>query len=747
MGACAQLGCWAMSGFKPDEAGSIVNVLAFLAGVLEGRSGGAIQTVSPTDGNGENGTFADILNKTAAGDGDAVNGPQLFAGDGALSALGVGETDIPAEQASGTVLSFRPNGADVSLDQDQSAANGPIPLLLSLRDGLEAGDVTLDDLERAFEQLKDVQPAGEHSNPAANPVADGDPTFVPGFFEPASEKLGLAPTAGLQNEGQVGLISADGEAPTGVIPIGNTQIFDGDGTVRPRPPEGNPTFFGPETARLEGTVPGHDTDFVVTPSEGAPPASTGGPVPVNGDQDTILPGPPDQHVLDSANPSSGTAGPTISSTDGDVNPVPSAVGEQETLPAGPGTARSPVVPPLDGDTAGQGSPRPENPSAVPSSDGAGRTLTTDTEFPEATRPVPDRSGVKPPLGASEQTIGTTLKAANEVGEPNVLDAAKNPVALEQTTAARSQEPARQPPAWIDAIIDAADRAGASAEDLAIRGSAVKPELVLPVQKSGATGLQDGNPLSETQSRSAEPFGRSLFAEESLKHSETWQNGNPVSSVPGGPQQMAKPDAHLTGAQSSAIKLEIADAASPILPAEMEGLLPEPDDALLLQTSGRTDSQLNAVKPVMAAQSGSQTTVTMDAVGLHIARMAQQKESRFEIRLHPSELGRIDVRLDINEQGEVKAHLIVERRETLDMLQRDSRELQRALTEAGLSADQNSLNFSMKHQNGEGFADGSGGRDSVGSLAQKDDTESDGITEAAARRAYVQSSDGALDISI
>ncbi len=42
-------------------------------------------------------------------------------------------------------------------------------------------------------------------------------------------------------------------------------------------------------------------------------------------------------------------------------------------------------------------------------------------------------------------------------------------------------------------------------------------------------------------------------------------------------------------------------------------------------------------------------------------------------------------------------------ETLDMLQRDSRELERALQQAGLQTDTGSLNFSLRGQQGQGEA--------------------------------------------
>lgn len=104
-----------------------------------------------------------------------------------------------------------------------------------------------------------------------------------------------------------------------------------------------------------------------------------------------------------------------------------------------------------------------------------------------------------------------------------------------------------------------------------------------------------------------------------------------------------------------------------------------------------------------------TQVPSAAIALQMARNLQKGISRFEIRLDPPEMGRIDVRMEIRKDGQVVAHMSVERPETLDLLQRDAKALQQALNNAGLQADGDSLNFSLKDgqddASGRAFADG------------------------------------------
>ena len=67
---------------------------------------------------------------------------------------------------------------------------------------------------------------------------------------------------------------------------------------------------------------------------------------------------------------------------------------------------------------------------------------------------------------------------------------------------------------------------------------------------------------------------------------------------------------------------------------------------------------------------------MSGLAVEIAATAQSGKSRFEIRLDPAELGRIDVRMDVDSKGQVTSHVTVERPETLAMLRQDAPQLQR-----------------------------------------------------------------------
>jgi flagellar hook-length control protein FliK len=83
--------------------------------------------------------------------------------------------------------------------------------------------------------------------------------------------------------------------------------------------------------------------------------------------------------------------------------------------------------------------------------------------------------------------------------------------------------------------------------------------------------------------------------------------------------------------------------------------------------------------------------------VEIATAAQAGTQRFEIRLDPPELGRIDVRLDLDRDGNVTSRMTVERADTLDLLKRDAAHLERALQQAGLKTSDTALEFSLRQQ--------------------------------------------------
>lgn len=119
--------------------------------------------------------------------------------------------------------------------------------------------------------------------------------------------------------------------------------------------------------------------------------------------------------------------------------------------------------------------------------------------------------------------------------------------------------------------------------------------------------------------------------------------------------------------------------------------------LQLGAAPAPNSAIAATAPQLNAMAATAAQVPVQAIAAEITANVQIGRSRFEIRLDPPELGRIDVRLDVDKQGNVVSHLIVEKASTLDFLRRDAQQLERALQDAGLKTSDNSLQFSLRDQ--------------------------------------------------
>ena len=101
------------------------------------------------------------------------------------------------------------------------------------------------------------------------------------------------------------------------------------------------------------------------------------------------------------------------------------------------------------------------------------------------------------------------------------------------------------------------------------------------------------------------------------------------------------------------------------------------------------------KAVHAAYQAPVQQINMPQVAFEVVRQFSQGASRFQIRLDPPELGRIDVRMQVDGDGNVHARMTVERAETLDLMQRDQRSLEKALAQAGLDSGKTNLEFSLR----------------------------------------------------
>ncbi len=104
-----------------------------------------------------------------------------------------------------------------------------------------------------------------------------------------------------------------------------------------------------------------------------------------------------------------------------------------------------------------------------------------------------------------------------------------------------------------------------------------------------------------------------------------------------------------------------------------------------------------------------------------------------------------MRLDVDRNGQVTSRLTVDRPETLDLLRRDSANLERALQDAGLKTADNGLQFSLRDQ-GFNRNDQAASLPDSARLIARDDTLP-AIFEATPRYRRPTGSAGGVDIRV
>lgn len=126
------------------------------------------------------------------------------------------------------------------------------------------------------------------------------------------------------------------------------------------------------------------------------------------------------------------------------------------------------------------------------------------------------------------------------------------------------------------------------------------------------------------------------------------------------------------------------------------------------------SQLSATRAQNGGTTGLPTAV--EQVLLQLSKNVKSGNDQMSVQLHPADLGTINIKLDFASNGSVSGTVTANNADTLAMLQKDSRSLERALQEAGLRADPGSLQFSLGGQQNPNNSGQAGYNSSSGSSA-------------------------------
>lgn len=412
-----------------------------------------------------------------------------------------------------------------------------------------------------------------------------------------------------------------------------------------------------------------------------------------------LPLPPVPLVATSSAPSEASPELTRSAKSGQVAQPQTQAGYAEPIPQDPLALDVPAAPAVS--VSPPPAPLSAKPAAVvPGSEPVSQPFDSPVQVPLATPtqgPSPAQTASPPltqtPLAEEEQGTPSTngpplgVTKANPPIRPNGLKSAPMAVTAGSATAPLgssdpdtatpllSEDPGPQAPSGVvgtasetkaDTEAQPSPKAGEASPK--VTGQAAVPTATNPVAPTSVRADQappqgvkpvDGSKTSET------------------KPSETREGGSATPVV----------DA-LVNADKQAVSSAVAPQVAATLP----------------QASPLADSA--------AAVPATATTTTVAHLSAAIAHKLGEKSSRFDITLDPEGLGRVNVQVNIGQDGRVSAALAFETSHAAAELRNRSEELRQALHQAGFDLSNNGLSFNVAQQ-------GTGGRGQWGDAPSRD----------------------------
>jgi flagellar hook-length control protein FliK len=291
--------------------------------------------------------------------------------------------------------------------------------------------------------------------------------------------------------------------------------------------------------------------------------------------------------------------------------------------------------------------------------------------------------------------------------PPLSDNAPSAIAANAATAAASAEVALQ--AGAAPLRQSATQTDAAPPETALGTAAAEtaPSPVIPAALGTQIPMQQKTSVSGT---SDDKFGKSDQSEKATQALSAQPNlAQATTAKPEGGNVGDAPKADGVGNASSAALTAPAVHDQSVVTTAVHPLSDSTETGSLM--TGALPSQLPpalaTAAPVgsLSVAAASNAPIPLSGLAVEIAASARSGKSHFEIRLDPADLGRIDVRIDVNRDGQITSHLRVEKAETLSMLRQDAPQLQRALDDAGFKTDHGGLQFSLRDQSSSGHGNG------------------------------------------
>jgi flagellar hook-length control protein FliK len=160
----------------------------------------------------------------------------------------------------------------------------------------------------------------------------------------------------------------------------------------------------------------------------------------------------------------------------------------------------------------------------------------------------------------------------------------------------------------------------------------------------------------------------------------------------GQETQPGPDPDRTGPRRILQRQPSLSRATSVLPTD-------PATQLLVLPPNRPEQVSSASAVPHPASASAPATHPGAQIAIQIAAALPHRIERLFVQLEPPALGRVEVRLEFSRDNRVTALIATDRHDTLDLLQRDSRGLERTLQDAGVRLGDGGLSFSLRQEQG------------------------------------------------
>ena len=261
--------------------------------------------------------------------------------------------------------------------------------------------------------------------------------------------------------------------------------------------------------------------------------------------------------------------------------------------------------------------------------------------------------------------------------------------------------------------------------LTSQGAETALKQALPESNSFAAATASVSQTADGKAASGSaPSGGAATSSAGIQDGASSQTGSQSSSGQGNGQQGQSGPQTQAAAQAASSSRELA--ASELLPEEFvqEMDLAEADAGDMQMTEAqRSAARADAALPAHLRGSAATQAAVLAQVSQKMLQKFDGKTSRFEIRLDPAELGKVDVRIEVDRDGRVQAVLAAKDAVAADALTRGLRSLENALTQAGFDLGDNGVQVELDQDNSKKSFTHSGDSEEQAELQQAaSDTE-------------------------